>query len=238
MAATSASTPTQKLEVNGGIKSSANMQLYTGGQASVYIGSSSGAGQYGAVEWDDSLKIVRLWNHGSLPAYPIRSQLPIMAMWASGRRPLARGWNVIDDIHASGSVTASRMVCCPSDARLKTDIEPLNTVLDRLLQLRGVTFKWRKPGTGNRRLPDWHDCSGNEQISPNWVVTGPDEYEVVGYPGFEALTIESLRELKAENDHLKIENSTLKIKLASIEDRLSAIEKRVMSMSPREGIGQ
>ncbi len=75
-----------------------------------------------------------------------------------------------------------------------------------------------------------------EHIFPDWVVAGRDGYKAVGYPGFEALTVESFREIKNENEQLKAENSKLKIRLTSIEERLSAIESRIdASLRERSG---
>ena len=45
----------------------------------------------------------------------------------------------------------------------------------------------------------------------------PDGYKAVGTKGFEALTVESLRELKAENEALKHQIAGLTSRLAALE---------------------
>jgi hypothetical protein len=58
-----------------------------------------------------------------------------------------------------------------SDARLKKDIKPLEGALDRLLQLRGVTFEWKEPEkhanmTGRQR---GFIAQEVEKVMPEWV---------------------------------------------------------------------
>ena len=43
-----------------------------------------------------------------------------------------------------------------------------------------------------------------EAVFPQWVSTSPDGYKEITISGFEALTIEALRELQAEIETLKI----------------------------------
>jgi hypothetical protein len=127
-------------------------------------------------------------------------------------------------IHSAGSCA----VTCSSDARLKQNIIPLTPPLTRLLRLHGVTYEWRDPSKhGNLRGPQTGMIAQEvEQVFPDWVGTDADGYKTLTYRGFEALTVESLRELKAENDHLKAENGNLVGKLASIEERLAALEQQ------------
>jgi hypothetical protein len=72
-----------------------------------------------------------------------------------------------------------------------------------------------------------------EEVFPEWVGTDADGYKTLTYRGFEALTVESFRELKAKNDALETSNGALQAtnaelagEVAAIKDRLSALEKR------------
>lgn len=89
-----------------------------------------------------------------------------------------------------------------SDRRLKHDIMPLEGSLDRLLGLRGVTFEYNDPKRAGA-------CEGTmtgfiaqdvEPIFPRWVSTDAEGYKAITITGFEALTVEALRELRKEKD--------------------------------------
>ena len=90
-----------------------------------------------------------------------------------------------------------------SDVRLKKKVGPLDAfALDRLLQLRGVQFEWKEPG----RWETYRDRKSGliaqevEKVFPEWVSTAdPDGYKELTIRGFEALTIEALRELKPKS---------------------------------------
>jgi hypothetical protein len=91
----------------------------------------------------------------------------------------------------------------PSDARLKANVEPLAGTLDRLLQLRGVRYAYRPEVTPKAMyLPGpqvGFIAQEVERVFPDWVSEGADGYKTVGPRGFEALTVEALRELRAES---------------------------------------
>ena len=90
-----------------------------------------------------------------------------------------------------------------SDIRLKQNVAPLTGALERILQLRGVTFQWKDP---EKYAPGRQMGFIGQQIEaviPEWVKTGEDGYKYTFLGRFEALTVEAVRELKAENDVLK-----------------------------------
>lgn len=119
-----------------------------------------------------------------------------------------------DNLDVVGDLRISRVARKPgggpwtnssSDASLKKKVAPLAGALDRLLQLRGVRFEWKEP-------EKMGDLTGTqmgliaqevEKVFPEWVSVGPDGYKEITIRGFEALTIEAFRELKAEIEELK-----------------------------------
>ncbi|MEO6065013.1 MAG: tail fiber domain-containing protein, partial [Lysobacterales bacterium] len=116
-----------------------------------------------------------------------------------------------------------------SDVRLKQNIAPLGGALDRLLQLRGVTFEYRPDNSELTPAGPQIGFIAQEvrEVFPSWVEEGKDGYLSVGSSGFEALTVEALRDLKAEKDveveALREENSTLRAELASIRKLLTEL---------------
>ena len=112
-----------------------------------------------------------------------------------------------------------------SDARLKQNVQPLEDALDRLMQLRAVTFEWISPEKHGNMTGQQTGFIAQEveKVFPEWVVTDADGYRGVAIRGFEALAVEAMRELRAENEQLRA--------------RLEALEAAVAALAPREPVG-
>lgn len=122
-----------------------------------------------------------------------------------------------------------------SDVRLKRNVEPIHQALEKLLQLRGVTFEWKDPGkvgetSGVKMGMVAQDV---EKVFPDWVQMGPIGYKTFGYKGFEALTVEALRELKMQNEALKAENEELKSQIKELREKVDILFKNAATSSGR-----
>jgi hypothetical protein len=119
-----------------------------------------------------------------------------------------------------------------SDARLKKDIRPLEQALARLLRLHGVTYEYKDPNAIHE-LPGQQTgmiAQEVERVFPEWVETGRDGMKRLSVRGFEALTVEALRELRAEKDaQIRARDE----QLAAMEQRLAALEEKMSSVSPK-----
>jgi hypothetical protein len=112
-----------------------------------------------------------------------------------------------------------------SDARLKTNITPLTHVLEKLEQLRGVSFEWNDASavlTG--RTPGQRDigviAQEVEAVFPELVTTwGEDGYKAVAYEKLTGVLLAAVKELKAETD-------AQQQRIAAMEERLAALERR------------
>jgi hypothetical protein len=102
-----------------------------------------------------------------------------------------------------------------SDEALKTNINPLSAVLDKLLNLRGVTFNWKEPEKyGNLAGPQTGFVAQQvEDVFPEWVGRDSGGFRTVSIRGFEALTVEAFRELRDELRAVQnaLENLTSKV---------------------------
>jgi|GEM_PF-1407655 len=108
-----------------------------------------------------------------------------------------------------------------SDRRLKKNIADMEGVLDRLLKLRGVTYEYIDP-EAIRELPGTRlgmIAQEVEEVFPDWVHTA-DGYKRLTYRGFEALTVEALRELRQEKDD----------EIAELQEQLDALTRRLDSL--------
>jgi hypothetical protein len=119
----------------------------------------------------------------------------------------------------TGNLTVNGSCSGCSDLRLKKNVKPLDGAIDQLLQLKGVTFEWKDPTEhGHERETGTQQgfiAQDVEKVFPQWV----DEKGYVAKDGqsfrtldlrrVEALEVESIRTLKAENDALKERVSAL-----------------------------
>lgn len=115
-----------------------------------------------------------------------------------------------------------------SDARLKTELGPVDNALERLLLLRGVRFEYRddvKPS--GMELPKGEQtgfiAQEVQRVFPDWVNTSDDGILTIGERGTTALLVEALRELTERNAQLQDE---LDQRNAEFEARLAALEAR------------
>jgi hypothetical protein len=105
----------------------------------------------------------------------------------------------------SGLVYINGTTYGSSDACLNKNITPVAGAIDQLLQLKGVTFDWKEPekhadATGTQIGFIAQDV---EKVFPNWVRTGQDGFKTLTVGQIEALEVESIRTLKAENEELR-----------------------------------
>ena len=120
-----------------------------------------------------------------------------------------------------------------SDRRLKKNIEPLNGALDRLMKLRSVTYEYHEPEK-IQQLPGTQTgfiAQEVEAVFPDWVGEKSDGMKYISVKGFESLTVQALREMRAEKDaqvaNLRSENTALAAKVAALEATDKAREARL-----------
>jgi hypothetical protein len=87
-----------------------------------------------------------------------------------------------------------------SDARLKMDIAPLEHALDRVLALRGVSFRWRDLPWGPANIG--LIAQEVEQVFPELVREDADGYRSVAYANLVAVLVESTKAQQVQIDAL------------------------------------
>jgi hypothetical protein len=108
------------------------------------------------------------------------------------------------DIIASSDITAYGS---PSDIRLKENIKPLENALDRVLKLQGVTFDWREDSETRQYVNLKEDigfiAQQVQEVVPELVRQNDNGYLSLRDRGMTALLVESIKELKKENNELR-----------------------------------
>jgi hypothetical protein len=100
----------------------------------------------------------------------------------------------------------------PSDLRYKEDIRPIENALDKIINLHGVSFRWKDKALDNGEQLGFIGQEV-EKVFPEVVLTDKKGYKSVGYTNLVAPLIEAVKELKAENDKLKARLETLEKKM-------------------------
>jgi hypothetical protein len=102
-----------------------------------------------------------------------------------------------------------------SDERLKKNIKTLEGALGKMLALRGVTYEWIEPEKQGNMTGVYMGLIAQEveKVFPEWITTDSEGYKNLTVTGFEALTAESFKELKAENDALRARIEALEARL-------------------------
>ena len=98
-------------------------------------------------------------------------------------------------ITTGGAITASGDITAFSDERLKSDIETIDNALDKVMNMRGVSFTKqaeRKIGVIAQEV---------EKVLPEVVSDG--EYKSVAYGNMVGVLIEAIKELKSQLDNHK-----------------------------------
>jgi hypothetical protein len=130
---------------------------------------------------------------------------------------------VMDCVKNSGGTQIAGT--CPSDARLKTNIEPFSPVLDRLTALQPVHFDWK-----SAEYPDYHFGDQRsygliaqevERQFPELVSEDKQGFKAVNYSELPLLLLQGIRDLNAENHSLREENQKMEARMAALESLLA-----------------
>ena len=108
----------------------------------------------------------------------------------------------------NGTFTASGDVVAfgsPSDERLKENIKPIESALDKAMKLQGVTFDWKKSDSILSIKKDIGFIAQDVQkVAPELVRENEDGYLSMRHQGITPILLEAIKELKAEIEELKL----------------------------------
>lgn len=148
-------------------------------------------------------------------------------------------------LDATGKLTITNQAYKPgggswaasSDGRLKKNVKPLGHALDRMLELKGVTFEYSHPDAGMHPKGTFSGFIAQdvEKVFPNWIGHDNDGYLTVGPQGFEAITVEALRELKTSQDErvakLEHDNADLRDLVANQTKAISDLRHEMAAIT-------
>ena len=127
------------------------------------------------------------------------------------------GSNITFAVDSGGTATFKADVVAfgsPSDKRLKENIKPIESALDKIIKLQGVTFDWKEKAKdldkeGNPiDLQQWkHDvgfiAQDVQKVIPELIRENDNGMLSMRHQGIAPILLEAIKELKAEIEELK-----------------------------------
>ncbi|MBR9914930.1 MAG: hypothetical protein GYB32_08905 [Algicola sp.] len=159
----------------------------------------------------------------------------VVVATGNGRVGIMRtpGTNTLE-VNGNASKTTAGNWLANSDRRLKKNIQTIEgiTALDKISQMRGVTYEWNDTQTGIERSEDiQYGFIAQElmEVFPSKVTMDNNGYYQTAYGDYDALFVQAIKELKQKVLLLENENDQLKLQLQQFKDidaRLSALENK------------
>jgi hypothetical protein len=109
-------------------------------------------------------------------------------------------WFTVED---DGDIFSKCGALCSSDARLKKNVRSLDSALDDVLRLRGVTFTWRDEKLAQKGTQLGFIAQEVEDVLPELVGEGRDGFKAVQYASLTPVLVEAIKEQQAQIDALQ-----------------------------------
>jgi hypothetical protein len=136
--------------------------------------------------------------------------------------------NPDEALHVNGNIKVNADVVHSSDRRFKKDISKLADCLEKLMTVKGASYKFRQekfPDLGfDDQVHFGFIAQDMEQIYPELVITYSDGYKGINYTGLLPVIVECIKEQQAiiADKITRIEN--LEAQNAQLEKRLARLE--------------
>jgi len=134
-------------------------------------------------------------------------------------------------LYKNGDLTIAGTLTQSSDARLKEEIEPLEGVLDRVLRLQPVTFRFREDVNRSREKQIGLLAQEVAEEFPELVKAEADGYLSLSYTQLAAVLVQALREQEARHQaELAAQVEAHAAELAAQAERFAALESRLAEL--------
>jgi len=170
--------------------------------------------------FNDALAQNAVWIDAASNNVGINTSMPADRLHVAGDIRVGTGTTgCVKD--ADGTIIAGT---CSSDARLKRDIVPFTNLLDKLVRLQPVHFYWAeefKERHFGARQSFGLIAQEVEQVMPELVTEDEQGYKAVNYSKLPLLTLQAIKELKAENDTLKTKLSEQQMQITQLRQEMN-----------------
>lgn len=135
-------------------------------------------------------------------------------------------------INASGCYTGTWGQC--SDVRFKKNINLIPNALNKILNLKGVSFEWKKDEFPQKNFEVGTKlgfvAQDMEKVLPELVKTEADGYKSISYSNLTPVIIEAMKEQQEIIRSQELKLSELNSKINSLENKLLEQEKKINSI--------
>lgn len=151
--------------------------------------------------------------------------------------PLIYGEFDTRNVQIDGTLTMVS-IATPSDQRYKKDIHPLESSLDKVMHLQGVTYEWKKDAVMGAGFRDGRQigliAQEVEKVLPELVHTDKKGYKTLSYDKLAPVLIEAVKEqqktMKEKEIYYETSLKDKEARIVRLERALEAMEKRLAAM--------
>ncbi|MCC6962903.1 MAG: tail fiber domain-containing protein [candidate division Zixibacteria bacterium] len=134
------------------------------------------------------------------------------------------------DLHVAGNICYTGTIGACSDERFKTDVHGLSNALDKVMQLRGVSYLWKQAEYPDRKFDDRRQigfiAQEIELLFPEMVMTDADGFKSVDYGRLTPVLVEAIREQQKQIDELN-----------GLRGELARLQSLVEKLASQSGAG-
>jgi hypothetical protein len=141
---------------------------------------------------------------------------------SSTSSPLIYGDFLKNTLTVNGKMYAKRFITS-SDARLKTDIRPLNNALDTVLSLQGKQYRLIDEAVNQTDIG--LIAQDVEKVLPQIVSQSEDGYKAIDYQSLTAVLIEAMKEQQGQMTSQQEQIATLEKENAQFTGQIASLEK-------------
>jgi|GEM_PF-741592 len=135
-------------------------------------------------------------------------------------------------LYKNGNLQIAGTLSQSSDARLKEEIEPFEGVLDRVLQLQPVTYRFKEGTNRSREKQIGLLAQEVAELFPELVKTEGDGYLTLSYTQLTAVLLQALREQQERYEaELAARDQAYEARVSVLERRLAELERRLAEPS-------
>lgn len=140
-------------------------------------------------------------------------------------------------LHVYGRIKTSG-ITESSDERLKKDIQSLENSLDKILQLRGVTYKWKNNKISNQgdRTQIGFIAQELEEIIPELVDDDENGFKSIQYSHLVPLLVESIQDLVVKLNQKETDLEDLKTEIINQNQAIKDLYNKLNKLSNKLGV--
>lgn len=136
-----------------------------------------------------------------------------------------------EKLHVTGNVFSDGGIFITSDKRFKQDIQQLESVLEKINQLDGVSYAYRLEEFKERGFSEGTHlgliAQNLEEVYPELVKTYEDGYKAVNYDGLIPVLIEGIKAQQADIEVLDSEKEELQQEVIQLNEENTVIQNRL-----------